>query len=89
MTSKDVFEIYGYGLHKLFKKCSSIINTSWYYSMHWGKHPKERHWTMDAKNDCQQRILDAEKELSELRKIKSELEEICPLFYPETEELIK
>ena len=89
MTSTDVFKMYGYNLDKLKDKCAKIINNEWRYSWRWGKHPKERHWTMDAKNDCQHRILNIEKDLRELRAIKTELEEIAPLFYPESEELIK
>lgn len=90
MTVKDIHEQYGYSLDKLKDKCAKIINNEWRYSWHWGKHPEERHWTMDAMHDCQNRFLQAEKELNELRALKNELNDICTFFYPESEEeLIK
>lgn len=64
-------------------KCASVINTEWKYSWHWGKHPKERHWTMDALHDAKRRLADAEKDVLRLKQVHSQLSEESKLHYPE------
>ena len=69
--------------HEFKTKCAKIIDDSWYYSMHWGKNPEERHWTMDAKHDCIARIQHLETELNELKRLRTELEDVCLFYVPE------
>ena len=73
-------------LYDLKKRAAAIIDSEWKYSWHWGKFPKERHWTMDALHDAQERILNCQKDLKLLQNIHSELSEISKLYYPESEE---
>lgn len=73
-------------LDDLRSRARKVIDTSWLYSMHWGKEPEKRHWTMDAKHDCIERIYYAERELTNLKRLRKELEEICPIFVPEGEQ---
>ena len=73
-------------LENLRRRAANVINTEWIYSWYWGKEPKLRHWTMDAKHDCIKRINEMEKELAALKAMRHELEEICDRYIPESEE---
>jgi hypothetical protein len=72
-------------LYDLRKRAAGIINSGWNYSWHWGKHPEERHWTMEAKHDCIERIYKVEEELRQLKNMRKELEEVALLHIPETD----
>jgi hypothetical protein len=67
---------------KNFARCANIINTQWAYSWHWSKEPDQRHWTMDAKHDCQNEIMHIEQRLAALKKLKAELEGVAKEFLP-------
>ena len=73
-------------LNDLRRRAGNIINTEWKSSWYWGKEPKLRHWTMDAKHDCIKRIAEVEEELARLKAMRRELEDICPRYIPEDEE---
>lgn len=73
-------------LDDLRKRAAAVINTEWKSSWYWGKEPKLRHWTMDAKHDCIKRINETEKELAQLKAMRCELESICDRYIPESEE---
>jgi hypothetical protein len=79
---KNILINYGFSLDKFRFHCAKIINNTWFYSMHWGKEPERRHWTMDAKHDCITRISEMEKELLELKQLRKELEEIAKDYIP-------
>ena len=72
-------------LDNLKRRAAQIIDTEWNSSWYWGKEPKARHWTMDAKHDCIKRIQETEEELKLLKAMCKELEEIAPLYIPETD----
>lgn len=72
-------------LDDLKRRAAQVIDTEWKSSWHWGKEPEKRHWTMDAKHDCMQRIYEIEEELRQLKAMRKELEEIAPLYMPETD----
>jgi len=67
-------------------RAAKTIDTEWRYSWYWGKEPEKRHWTMDAKHDCIERIAEIEAKLIELKALKRELEIACLAYIPETEE---
>lgn len=67
---------------KNFDRCADVINVQWNYSWHWGKEPEKRHWTMDAKHDCQNEIMHLEQRLVALKKLKAELEGVAKEFLP-------
>ena len=73
-------------LDALRREAASIIDNGWNYSWHWGKAPAERHWTMDALQDCDKRIREAEQELVNLKRIYQKLEIEAPHHYPEAKE---
>ena len=72
-------------LDDLKRRAAQIIDTEWKSSWYWGKEPNDRHWTMDAKHDCIDRIDRVEKELRNLKAMRKELEEIVSLYIPETD----
>jgi len=71
-------------IQDLKQRAAQIIDTEWKSSWYWGKEPNDRHWTMDAKHDCIERIYNAEEELKLLKAMRKELEEIASLYIPET-----
>lgn len=61
----------------LRERAAWVINTWWKFSAKWDKKAKERgcSWEEVALSDCKNRIYDVERELSDLRGIRDELEE--------------
>jgi hypothetical protein len=61
---------------------AQVIDDTWHYSWYWGKEPEKTHWTMDAMKDCEERILECENDLRELKRIFNELEIESKYHFP-------